>query len=116
MNFIHTSKPMSDKEQELMNFFSKWGALGAYILIGLLGKFGLDIATGRRMSFGYVFGSGCVAIFVGWLSWVWCKGNPSLNPGLVVPIATLASRDLALFLTTLDYVELIKLVRKQKKE
>lgn len=108
---------MSDKEQELLNFFSRWGALGAYILIGLLGKFGLDIATGKRMTWPYVFGSGCVAIFAGWISWQWCKSYPQMNPGLVVPIATLTSRDLALYLTTVDYAELIKMVlRKGKKK
>lgn len=106
---------MSDKNTELFAFLSKYGALFTYILIGVVGKFGFDLVSGKKISGWYVFGTGCIAIFVGWISWEWCARWPALNPGLVVPIATLLSRDILLFITMMDWQGVLKILTGKSK-
>lgn len=117
MDRILTNK-MSDKNPELVAFLTKYGALVTYVIIGLIGKFGFDIVAGKRLSGWYVLGTGCMSIFIGWIVWVWCQRYPGLNPGIVVPIATLVSRDIMLFITMIDYMGVLKLItgKNTKKE
>ncbi len=115
MNAIHHKK-MSDKNPELISFLTKYGALVTYVIIGLVGKFGFDIVTGKKISGWYVLGTGCMAIFVGWLTWMWCQKWPALNPGFVIPIATLVSRDIMLFITMVDYMSILRIITGKKTE
>lgn len=93
-----------------LEFAAKWGALIAYVGIGLVGKFGLDIVNNRKLTGWYVFGTGCLGYFVGFLLWQWCKSNPEYNPGIIIPAGTLVSRDITLFLTMVDWQSVLKIV------
>lgn len=95
---------------EVAEFLEKWGALFTYIFIGLVGKFGYDIVTRKKLSAWYVFGTGCVGICIGYLSFMLCRSRQAWNPGIVVPVATLVSRDIMLFITMVDYVSVLKIL------
>lgn len=97
-------------KSEVLVFLSKWGAFFGYVAVGLLGKFGFDIVNKKRLTFWYVFGTSCVAYCVGFFSWEWCLVHPVLNPGIVVPFASLVSRDIMLFLTVIDWQGVLKLL------
>jgi hypothetical protein len=92
-----------DTYEEILEFLSKWGAFLAYVSIGLLGKFGFDIVTKKHISFWYVFGTSCVAFCICFLSWGWCTQHTNFNPGIIVPFASLISRDVMLFVTVIDW-------------
>ena len=104
MDIVSPQKMFKPSQNELSEFLIKWGALGAYITIGLIGKFGYDIVTGRKLNGWYVFGTGCMGIFTGWLVYNMCDNHMvSLNKGIAVPVATLVSRDIMLFITAVDW-------------
>ncbi len=111
MDHVQSCKIMPAKPSpEAVEFVTKWGALLTWILMGLLGKFGLDLVTGRKFSYRYVIGSGCLAICAGWLSYQWCTSHPSFSPGVVVSISALASRDIILFITMVDWPGMMKIL------
>lgn len=101
------------KNLEVLDFLSKCGALFGYIIIGLMGKFGFDIVTKKKITFWYAFGTGCMACFSGFITWQCIKDNPKLNPGVYLPIASLISRDILLFLTMIDWQGVLKLVTRK---
>lgn len=103
MDHIQNSKMQDKHIDDLLEFFSKWGLLIGYVFIGLIGKFGFDIVNKKRLTFWYVFGTSCIAYCIGFLSWEYCKGHSFLNPGLVVPCASLVSRDIMLVITVIDW-------------
>lgn len=102
-----------DKRQAALDFISRWGACGAYIGIGLVGLFGWDIVSNKKISFWYVFGTGCVGICIGYLAWWWCETHAPENAGLIVPIATLISRDIMLFINMIDWQGVLKLLTRK---
>lgn len=111
MDHIQNYKIMPTKPSpETIEFLTKWGAFLTWILIGLLGKFGLDLVSGRKFSRRYALGSGCLAVCAGWLSYQWCVSHPSLSPGVVVSISALASRDIILFITMVDWPGMMKIL------
>jgi hypothetical protein len=97
---------MSQREHYLnlcYEFLAKYGAWFAYILLGIVGKFGWDIVKGKRISWWYVFGSGCIAIFVGCVSSFWfIEHNPKAG-AYFVPLLTLSSRDILLLVKMIDW-------------
>ena len=103
-------KPMPDRQKEIIDFLAKWGAFGTWILIGLMGKFGLDLVSGKRFDFRYAFGSGCLAVCAGWLTYQWCGSHPSISPGVMVSLSALVSRDFILFITMVDWIGVLKLI------
>lgn len=74
---------------ESLQFLTKWWAYFAYIGIGLLGKFGLDIYNKKIMKFWYVISSAILACFVGYLTSIWCVAHKNTNAAIIVPISTL---------------------------
>jgi len=101
---------------ETLEFISKWGAWVTYIFIGLVGKFGWDIINRKKMSFWYIFGTGMVAIFVGYLSTMWCSAHCPAQGAYIVPVCTLVSRDIMLFLTMLDWPSILHLVLNKRED
>lgn len=97
-------------KSEVLAFLSKWGALFGYVTVGLMGKLGFDIVNRKRLTFWYVFGTSCMAYCAGFFAWQWCKTHPMLNPGIVVPFASLVSRDIMLFLTVIDWKGVLSLL------
>lgn len=110
MNHAIINRKMSKPTLDVMAFLSKWGAFVGYVTIGIIGKLGYDIVSKKRLTFWYVFGTGCVAYCVGFFSWEWCRVHPTLNPGIIVPFASLVSRDIMLFLTVIDWKGVLSLL------
>lgn len=103
-------KPMTNRQQEIIDFLAKWGAVGTYIMVGLAGKFGLDLVSGKKLSYRYILGSGLLAICAGWITYQWCLKYPALSPGVTVSIAALVSRDFILFITMVDWASVFKII------
>lgn len=110
MDNIQNHKMHRQTYDDVLEFLSKWGVVLGYIIVGLLGKFGFDIVSGKRLSFWYVFGTSLIAFCIGFFSWQWCATHPSLNPGIVVPFCSLISRDIMLFVTVIDWQGVLQLV------
>lgn len=104
------TKEMQNKHAEYLEFLTKGGAWIAYILIGLVGKFGWDIVNNKKLSFWYIFGTGCIAFCIGFLVSRWCIAHPSLDQSIIVPASALVSRDIMLFITMIDWAGVLKLV------
>jgi len=110
MELLQQDRRMIKNNPEIISFLSKYGALITYIIIGLMGKFGFDIVSGKRISGWYIVGTGLMAVFVGWLAWEWCLSHPDWNPGFTIPIATLVSRDVLLFLMLIDWMSVLRIL------
>jgi|SRR6187399_1755355 len=95
-----TPKTMKKEEIDLL---TKYGSWVAYVIIGLIGKFGWDIAAKKKMSWWYVIGTGCMAVFVGFISSIWFMKNRPEMGAYCVPVFTLVSRDILIFLNLLDW-------------
>lgn len=111
MDIIQNNK--MHKNDEILEYLSKWGALFAYIGIGLIGKLGWDIVNNRKISWWYLFGTGCIGVCIGYLAWIWCIAHAPESAGFVVPIATLISRDIMLFINMIDWQGVLKLITRK---
>lgn len=96
---------------QTVQFITKSWFWGLFIIIGLLGKFGLDLVQQRKKSFMQVLGQTLVAGFVGYLASIYCMQHYPPLPGssysptsaIIVPITTLISDRIALFLIGIDW-------------
>lgn len=82
---------MEEFKEQLYTLLVKWWAYPIYIMLGLVGKFGHDLSKGVRMPWWKVFSSIFIAVFVGFLTSVWCENNYSHLAPILVPTATLLS-------------------------
>lgn len=90
-------------KNEQIDILTKYGSWVAYVIIGLVGKFGWDIASKKKMSWWYVIGTGCMAVFVGFISARWFMLNKPQMGAYCVPVLTLVSRDILIFLNLVDW-------------
>lgn len=107
MDNIQTKK-MYKPNQEITEIFTKYGVWLAYVLMGFVGKFGWDIITNKKITFKYILGSGLCAAFVGYLASVYCMRNAPTVGSYIVPVCTLVSRDIILFLMTIKWNEILE--------
>jgi hypothetical protein len=115
MNGLQDSQTMSLKHQaltEVSDTLTKYGAWIAYVCIGLIGKFGWDIVAKRQLSSWYVLGTGFMAIFVGFISSKWFMIHSPETGSYIVPVLTLVSRDVLMFIKMIDWVKLLSVVFK----
>lgn len=98
---IQTNK-MPDKNEQL-TLLAKYGSWIAYVLIGLVGKFGWDMAIHKKMSWYSVLSTGCMAVFVGFISSRWFMNNKPEMGAYCVPVLTLVSRDILIFINLIDW-------------
>lgn len=113
MDNIQT-KSMSDKQwvNEILDSLSKYAAWIAYVGIGLVGKFGWDIVARKKPSGWYILGTGCMGAFVGFItSRYFMVHNPEMG-AYVVPIATLSSRDILVFVRMIDWGKVLNAILK----
>lgn len=109
MGNISSSK-MSFKSELIARaseFFAKYGVWVAYVLIGFVGKIGWDIVSKRKISLVYLLGTGCMAIFVGFVSCRWFMTNAPEKGPYIVPVLTLVSRDVLMFLSVIDWKKVL---------
>lgn len=112
MDFIQNNK-MFKTHPEITEFLTKYGMWVAYVLMGLVGKFGWDIISNRKISFRYILGSSMCGVFAGYIASVWCMRHAPSTGSYVVPVLTLVSRDFFLFLFSLDYNAVLKILLKK---
>lgn len=101
---------MHGNYEEVRAFLEQWGALLAYVVVGLLGKLGWDIVNGNTLKKSYILGTTLISFCIGFLSWEWCKSHPTYNPGIIVTASALISRDVMLFITMIDWQGVLKLI------
>jgi len=89
--------------QETLDVLTKYGAWFAYVLIGLVGTFGLDIINKKRITRLYILGTSFMGIFVGFITSKWFLAHAPEAGAYCVPVATLASRDIMIFLKLIDW-------------
>jgi hypothetical protein len=97
---------MSEKNEYLKHigeFSGKYGAWILYVLIGMIGKVGLDILNERKINGWYFLGSSFAAVFVGFISAMWFMKNQPEAGAYIVPVLTLCSRDVLIFLSLIDW-------------
>lgn len=87
-----------------------------YVLISLIGKFGYDLVSNRKITIKYMAGTSFMGLFVGYIVYQWCKLHPSMNPGIAIPMATLFSRDLIVFATMIDKKRLFEMLLSSNKK
>lgn len=98
----------------IYEFLSKWWAWIFYIAIGMAGKFGLDMMKQKKMSFWQLIGSACISCFIGFMAASYCMSYaPKLGP-FIVPIATLISDRVILFLFAINYTPILESIFKKK--
>jgi len=106
---------MSTKEQyisDVSDLLHKYGAWISYVGIGLVGKFGWDIVARKKPSGWYILGTGCMGVFVGFISSRWfIAHNPKMGR-YIVPVLTLASRDVLVFIKLIDWTKILSAVFK----
>ena len=93
-----------------IEIIAKWMPIFGYVIIGLIGKFGYDIVSKKKITFWYIVGTSAIALFIGFLSAKMCDAHPLVNPGIAIPVATLLSRDLIVFITMIDKKKLMELL------
>jgi hypothetical protein len=107
---------MSDRATNLAylsDFCIKWGFWIGYIIIGLMGRLGLDIHTNKKISKTYLYSTTLMAGCVGFISSMWfMKHNPELG-ACVVPLLTLASRDILMQIKFIDWFKVFSLILKR---
>lgn len=108
-------KGMSHKSQwlaDISEVLSKYGAWIAYVGIGLIGKFGWDIVSRKKLSGWYIFGTGCMSIFVGFICSKWFMIHQPEMGAYCVPVLTLVSRDILVFIKLIDWTKILSAVFK----
>lgn len=88
---------------------SAWIAL---IIVGIAGKFGVDILLNKKLSLWYVIGTILVAFFVGFVSSIWYSSHDPEMGKIMVPLLTLSSRDVLLTVRLINWGKLIELLTK----
>lgn len=107
MDFVQGNKMFKTQHPQIVEFVTKYGMWVAYVLMGLVGKFGWDIITNRKLSFRYMLGSSLCGMFTGYLASVWCMEHSPTMGAYLVPVMTLLSRDVFLFLFSLNWKSLL---------
>lgn len=98
----------------VIEFASKWWAWIFYIVIGMAGKFGLDIMSQRKMGILQFIGSACISCFIGFLAASYCMAySPKAGP-FIVPICTLISDRIILFIFAINYTPLLESIFNKK--
>src|SRR6478752_745230 len=111
MHIVQTDK-MSTKN-DLIEFCIKYGAFIAWVSIGLAGLFGLDIINQKKITRWYAFGTVLCGFFVGYITASWCGVHCPDKSKLMVPIATLASRDIIVLIKAFDYKKILGILLKE---
>ncbi len=92
-----------EHQSEILELLSKYGAWIAYVCVGLIGTFGLDIVNKKKLSVWYIFATSCMGLFVGFISSRWFMlHNPEMG-AYCVPVFTLVSRDILIFFKLIDW-------------
>lgn len=104
---------MSDRATNLAylsDFCIKWGFWIGYIIIGLMGRLGLDIHTNKKISKTYLYSTTLMAGCLGIISSMYFKKhNPEMG-AYVVPLLTLASRDILMQFKFIDWFKVFSLI------
>lgn len=106
---------MTSREQvmsDISEALAKYGAWIAYVCIGLIGKFGWDIVSRKKLSGWYILGTGCMAAFVGFISSRWFMTHNAEMGSYFVPVLTLVSRDILVFIKLIDWTKILSAIFK----
>lgn len=107
-----------ENKQDIINqvveFIDKWWAWAAWVAIGIVGKMGIDLTRNHKMNFWQWLGSTMSACFIGYLACVFCQANYPKQGALIVPIATLISDRIMMFLLSVNWTPIIEIVLQKK--
>lgn len=118
---MDNSKIMPEKDAslwaEILNFFTKSYTWILFIGVGMVGKFGMYFRSSKRDTGWQILGSTFIAGFVGYLASVWCMNNYPISEGgysrqgaFIVPMATLLSDRVIMFLMNINYTVILERV------
>jgi len=99
---MHHQK-MHDIKEETLTFLTKWWSYIFYVMIGVMGKFSFDIVKRKKISIWYIIGATGVACFIGFLASMWCEYHYKPYAPYIVPIATLCSDKILMYIATLNW-------------
>ena len=104
---------------DALDQFIKYGAWIACVAVGLMGKFGLDLVTKKKITLLYVVGTTFLGGFAGFISSRWFITHDPQAGTYWVPIITLAAKDFVMFITMIDWQKTLSALTKldiKKKE
>lgn len=110
MDYIQSNKMSKPTYGPAVEFIFRWLPFLGYVLIALMGKFGYDLVSNRKITIKYMAGTSLMALFVGYIVYQWCILHPAVNPGIAIPVATMFSRDLIVFATMIDKKKLFEML------
>ena len=88
---------------QFLIWLTKWWAWAAWIAIGMVGKIGLSLYNGEKLSFWKFMGSTMVACFVGYVASILCMEHCPSQGAFIVPIATLTSDRIVMMIMAFNW-------------
>lgn len=93
---------------EIASIFNSAWKLFCLIMLGLIGKFSIDVITGRRITLLQAFASAGIAVFVGVVANFMCEYNElQRQSNFIVPVATLMSDKLITAIMALNVKKIV---------
>lgn len=91
----------------MKEFFEKWYLWMLYVLIGVVAHLCNLILNNKKYKTAQVLASTAVALFVGYISSVWCIQHCPEEGKYIVPIATLLADKIFQYIAQVDWSVLI---------
>lgn len=94
-------KGPGDILEQLLIFISKSAAYIGLIVLGIIGRFSLNLLHNRKMTWAYIVGYSGLSFVVGYIACAWMQTNCPNRIPVLLPITTLLSNNLVSFLMTI---------------
>lgn len=99
--------PDYDAKKEMIEFITKWWVWFCYIGIGVIAHISNMLMSSKKRTFKQIMASVGAALFVGYLTSVYCIVHFPEEGKYIVPIATLSADKIVDFLVNLDWKSII---------
>lgn len=99
---------LADNLQDVWAWLVKTGAWIGWTFIGLVGKWSYAYTSGKRLKFWEYAASAGVALYIGYLTSVFCEQNFPEKSKYLVPMAVVASDKLMALIMSIDWGQLIE--------
>lgn len=110
-------KPNYNIINEIWELLTKTWIWLSLVGIGIVGKFGMYLQSGKNQSLWALVGSTLIAGFIGYLASIYCMihypcevGKLNREAALIVPVATLMSDRLITIVSSLNWTTIIELL------
>lgn len=99
---------MEQIKKEFIIWFSKWWTIIVYIFMGTVSKISYDILNRKKLSWTYIFAIVGISWTIGGMSAVWCMTYHTDWTAFVVPLCTMFSDRILLWVGARDWTPLLE--------